>query len=334
MNKNLEISRHIYILGLVLLPVILFPWSETPYTLPKTFFLSIFTTLSFFFFLKSKPNNIKFPNKWFLILFIIEFLNYIFLDNNFLFPRYSEGFLVSGVIFTNLILALNIFHDLNLEKVIFYASNLVIFSSLIDIFIFDSRASGTIGQANFLGIFLVISFLSFIKIKNQLQVNKFFEFLYLGFLGILFIKSASLASLLGLISGIFFLKPNLKNIPRGYIFAGILILIISLSLFGKIFSAKVFDVYNQILNPKQTVISDSFLIRQKIWQKSFEILNTYPSKLILGFGPNNFNFYFEKHRGNILDEYSEANLLFDKPHNYFIEILFSFGIFYFGFYSL
>lgn len=329
MNKDLEISRQIYILGLIFLPFFILPFSENPYTLPKTFFVAAISLLSLLFFFFSRPTKIYFPNNLFLFLILLEFINFIFFDNYFLFPRYSEGFLVTGIVFTYLFLTLNLFENLNLEKIIFYSSILVIFSSLIDIFILNSRASGTLGQANFLGIFLVISLLSFIKIKNEdFKVNKYFEFLYLIVLGVLFIKSASLASLIALVTGIFFIKLDFKKIPRHIIFAGVGILTIAVVLFGGIFSAKVLDTYNQLLRPKQTIISDSFLIRQKIWVQTFEIFKTNPSKLLLGFGANNFNYYFEKSRGTVLNGYSEANLLFDKPHNYFLELIFNYGIVY------
>lgn len=324
MNKHLEISRYVYLLGLIILPLIISPLSNTPYTLSKTFFLSTFLLISFIFLIIGKKESLKFPNVYITIFFAFDILQGIFFDNNLLFPRYSEHFSISFLIYLTIFLGINIFEKLDLEKIIFYSSILVLITSFLDIFYTDQRVSGTFGQANFLGIFLVISLL--VTVKNlKIPLNKYY-LIYLVFSIFLIIKTASIASVLSLIIGLLFLRKELLKFEKKFILFSAIVFFLTALFFGNIFVSKTKDVYNQIFSPSQTIISDSFLIRKQIWSITINNITNYPSNLILGFGSNNFENFFEFFRKDNLSMYSEKNLIFDKPHNYYLEIIFNKGV--------
>jgi len=329
MNKILEISRFFYIAGIGMIPFITFPYSYTPFTLSKTYFLIFFCLVAVTFFFLSKPKEYYIP-LGLGVLLLIEFLNGLLNFNLFLFPRYSEHILISATIFIYIFLGINLFKKIDLEKIIFFTSFLVTIPSLADMYLSLERTSGTFGQANFFGSYL--SILILILIKNYpeyiLKVNKYLLFLYSGVIVFLFAKTASISSLICLFIGMIFLKDSLKKINLKIVGFIILVLMLSLFLVGQVFIFKIQDTYNQLFKPNQTIISDSFLIRTKIWSGSIEIFKNNPQILFLGIGPNNFSYWFEKNREYSMQGLSEENFLYDKPHNYFLEILLNYGFLY------
>jgi len=329
MNNFKEISRICYILNFALVPFIVFPYSFSPTTLFKTFTLVSLTTTSFIFYILSKPKKPNLPNSLLLLLILVEFISNYYNFNLSLFPRYSEHIYISVMIYINIFLGINLFEKLKLEKIILYTSPLVVISSSIDIIILGNRAQGTLGQSNFLGIYLTILLLIIVSSFQHLEkINKYFRYFYVILIIILFIKTASLASIFGLILGLYFFKEKILNIRKKFLVISSLIIISILFFYGSILSFKFQDLYYQIFDQKNTKISDSFLIRKVIWNKTIEIILDNPYKILFGFGPNNFSQYFENQRGKSLKGYSEEILLFDKPHNYYVEILFSYGLIY------
>jgi O-antigen ligase len=326
MNKFIKISRSIYIFTLIFLPFVVSPFSFTPYTLSKLSFLGLGILISLIFFLWSKPKTLIFPNKFIFLLILFE-ISSLFFNNFSIFPRYSEYPLISILIYLNIFLALNLFEKLDLEKVIFYSSFFVVIPSFVDVLASNQRVSGTLGQPNFLSFFLVLTIFSLIKIHSTFEKKKLL-FIYVSMIFFLFVKTASLSSLFSLLIGLYFLKSELKFLNKKIIIISTIFIMLFLFLFGSIYLNKLKDIYNQISNPNQTIISDSFLIRKAIWNQTFRIIYLNPEKILLGFGSNSFNYYLEKYRPDELNSLSEKNLLFDKPHNYFLELLFNNGILY------
>jgi len=327
MNKILEISRFFYIIGIGLLPFVTFPYSFTPFTLSKTYFLVFVTLISSIFYFISKPKNYEVP-LGLSVLLILEFVLGVGNFNLYLFPRYSENILITTTLFIFVFLGINLFKSLDIEKIIIYSSVIVVIPSLADLFLSSERTSGTIGQANFFGAYLALLILVFIKNFDSylLKFNKYIFLVYSILLIILFIKSASIASLICLVIGLFFVRDRFYKINRYYLTIAFLILITSFFLFGGVYASKLKDTYNQLFNPNQTIISDSFLIRIEIWKTTFKVIEKNPEILLIGAGPNNFSYLFEKYREDSLKGLSEENFLYDKPHNYFIEIIVSYGI--------
>ncbi len=333
MNKALEISRFFYLVGIIVLPFIVFPYSYTPYTLSKTLFLILITTLSLVFFILSKPKEYKIPNILLIITLLIESLRSLIDFNFFLFPRYTDHFLISVTLFFFIFLTINLFKKIDFEKTIFFSSFIVVIPSLIGSFYTNERASGTFGQANFLGIYLVLLLLILFKNFNQyiLIINRYLLITYALIISVLFIKTASISSLLSLIIGLGILFTSIITKSK-FDYKKIIIVTVSLSLVllmsGQLFIAKTIDIFNQIANPEQTIISDSFIIRTKIWNGTLNLLKNEPIFLIWGYGPNNFSFNFERIRGDTLKGLSEENFLYDKPHNYYLELITSYGLIY------
>jgi putative inorganic carbon (HCO3(-)) transporter len=328
MINYLEISRILFIVSLVLLPFVATPFGYTPYSISKTFFLSVTTFSSLILFYLTKPKEYKIPSVWFLVLLILDFITNIQDFNLYLFPRYSENFLISILIFFVIFLGINLFENLNINKFLFFSSFIVIFPSAADSLLSNLRTSGTLGQANFFGIYVTLIFLVVLKNFKEFSeaTNVKFLYFYLAIILIVFVKSASLVSIFGLVLGLFFLKKELGSLSKNlYIFIGISFIVL-LIFFGQIFVAKFQDIYNQIFDPERTIISDSFLIRKTLWIETLNIIQENPLKLMFGYGPNTFSSLFERNRGYKLATLSEENFLFDKPHNYYLELVVSYGL--------
>jgi hypothetical protein len=296
----------------------------------------LFIFLSLIFYFLSKPKEYNLPNNILILLLLIEFLPHLTNFNFYIYPRYSEHIFISFLIYFLVFLGINLFEKIDLEKILSISSIFVVIPSLIDLSETNQRSSGTIGQANFFGIFLALTILVLIKNFNEYSkhVSKLLLSIYLLLIILLLIKSASVSSLISLFIGLLFIRQHFLKLKVRFAIP-VIILIFTIFLFwGNIFWAKIFDVYNQIYRPEQTIISDSFLIRKILWNQTLNIISNNSDNLFFGFGPNSFEFMFEKNRNYILQGLSEENLLFDKPHNYFLEILFSHGVFYlliFGF---
>jgi O-antigen ligase len=324
MNKYLEISRFIYIFGLVILPLFLSPFSETPYTLSKTFLIALVSLLSGLFFILSNTGRFLFPNNYVNLFFLFDIVQGLFVDSSLLFPRYSEHYLVSINIYIFIFLGINLFKNLDLEKPLFYSSIFVIFISFFELFINEGRLIGTLGQSNFLGIFLVLSILSVLNNLKNYTTQQIIIYTLLSTM--LIIKTASLAAVFSLIIGLFILRDKIIKLGTKIIFFGIVLISLIILFFGQIYINKSIDIFNQIFKPRETIISDSFLIRVKIWELTSDVIFSSPVNAIFGFGSNNFEVFFEKVRNNNLSLTSESKLFFDKPHNYFLEILFNKGL--------
>jgi O-antigen ligase len=102
---------------------------------------------------------------------------------------------------------------------------------------------------------------------------------YALIISVLFIKTASISSLLSLIIGLGILFTSIITKSK-FDYKKIIIVTVSLSLVllmsGQLFIAKTIDIFNQIANPEQTIISDSFIIRTKIWNGTLNLLKNEP----------------------------------------------------------
>lgn len=340
MNFFTKISRITFLLAIICTPIAIIPYSENPYLFGKFIFLGIliFTSLVFFILSKFKNDNeheIKIPDKLLIAYFIVSIMGH-FLSSDIdmsvysTFPRYSEGLIVDFIIFTSIFLSLNLFKKLNIGKLIFFSSLPVVFISFYEILYSNERVASTIGQPNFLGIFLVLSVFSLFE-------NFYKTYPYRTLLGLLIylsviISTSSLTSLFIFIGvfGFFLVKEKIQ-IPFKFIIL-ILLLILTFTFFkGNILWLKLNDILRQTIVQEHTFISDSLLIRGVLWQKTIELIKN-PAFIFQGHGTNTFIYYFEKERPEELNSLSEFYLLFDKPHNYYLEIIFSQGILIFIFF--
>jgi O-antigen ligase len=334
MNFFTKISRITFLIAVICTPLAVIPYSENAYLFGKFMFLGIFILVSLIFFILSFKENlekqeIKIPHKLLLFFFGLSIFSHFFSTDIEMsvyssFPRYSEGLIVDLIIFISIFLAINLFRKLNIGKLIFLSSIPVVFISIYQILYSSERIGSTFGQPNFLGIFLVLSIFSLFEnyyksypVRTLLAIIPYISIL---------ISTSSLTSIFIFIGvfGFFLVKEKIQ-IPIRVLFI-IIVLILAFSIFkGNILWMKLNDVLRQTIIAEHTFISDSFLIRNELWKKTFE-LNYNLAYLLQGHGSNTFIYFFEKNRPQELDSLSEYYLIFDKPHNYYLEIIFSQGI--------
>ncbi len=81
-------------------------------------------------------------------------------------------------------------------------------------------------------------------------------------------------------------------------------------------------------------LSDPGFIRFALWKSSFNLITSSPKIFFLGSGPETYPYSFQPHRSEELNYSSEWDFVFNKPHNYYIEIWAESGIFAFVVYIL
>jgi O-antigen ligase len=74
-------------------------------------------------------------------------------------------------------------------------------------------------------------------------------------------------------------------------------------------------------------VSDPGYIRTELWSTSFLLIKSSPKNLLIGTGPETFPYVYQPFRGAGLNYSSEWDFVFNKPHNYYLEIWAECGIF-------
>ncbi len=211
------------------------------------------------------------------------------------------------------------------------------------------RAFSTLGQPNWLAAYLAM-YLPFIlgniinvsKNEDLLIDNKLFNIVLflIGFSALWF--TYSLSGLLGGIVGlVYFTVLNFKKILSNFkyiAFIGIVSLLIAISSPG-IFDEKVKDIlvdFKKVTSgitkvyaaeePLENSISDPGYIRNYLWTGTLSLVNSSVKNLVIGTGPETFPYEFQKFRPKELNDSSEWNLVFNKPHNYYLEVLANIGV--------
>ena len=334
MNKSLEIARRNLFYIILLLPIVIFPKSTAIFEISRTFSIGIMVGfLGVYYFLFNKIERIKLPSSFILLFFLVSFITNLFsIDKNIsilgTYPRFADGDLVNLITFLFIVLILNIWEKVDLVKIAFYSSLPISIIAVLQSFLTNDRIGSTLGQPNFLGLFisltLIYQFLNFQKIKLKLYL----KYAILVVQSYVLIKSASLTAFIALgvvISYLLWSKKIVIGKPK-LIFIIILLSALLISQ-GSILFPKIKDTYFQLVDRKQTTISDSLLIRFAIWESTIKLITTDSKHFLLGSGSNTFAIEFEKNRNTKLDVYSEYYLFYDKPHNYFLEIIYSNGFF-------
>ena len=67
-------------------------------------------------------------------------------------------------------------------------------------------------------------------------------------------------------------------------------------------------------------VSDPGYIRSGLWKGTVDMIVSEPKVFLFGSGPETFPYYFQKFRPASLNYSSEWNYVFNKPHNYYLEM--------------
>ena len=206
------------------------------------------------------------------------------------------------------------------------------------------RAFSTFGQPNWLAQYLAMLLL--LVLHFSLKEKKFFwsTVYLLGFACLWF--SYSMSGILGFVFSLFLFvflqyKRSLLNKKTfiHLVVLGVLSFSIALSQPG-IFGARLHDVmlesrrlfglvqkvYALDKGIDSYVISDPGFIRTTLWSGTLDLIKSSPKVFIMGSGPGTFPYAFQKFRPLDLNYSSEWNYVFNKPHNYYLELWAELGL--------
>lgn len=342
--------------ALVLITPLLFtPKTKEAFEFPKMMFVYfVGSTIIWLFSIKKIANKekIRLPSLWVLAFLGIYVISTIFSSHFYtsVFGYYTRfnGGLISVLIFGGLYTVL--INDFNKNDI----KNFLKLSclTLLPVAIFavyqhsnnEVRVYSTLGQPNWLAAYILILLPITLKqtLENEFSKKIGWGLIFLtGFFGLWVTYSIS-GFLALIISVIVFALLNWKLIKQNKIWMGI---IFSLALFiavtnPGIFSQKINDVFidlekiyqnNFVVEAQkenlQNSISDPGYIRLNLWKGTLNLTTNSFKNFILGTGPETFPYAFQKFRPKQLNYSSEWKIIFNKPHNYYLELFSNLGIF-------
>jgi len=177
---------------------------------------------------------------------------------------------------------------------------IILIQSFLKIFMFNNRAAAFLGNPNFAGGYLVISFIyltSLLKTNKQLVLP---SLLFLVSLLLTQSRSAIIAFLVVLIIRVWAKSKNKRNLILALVFIA---LISTLAVFS--FNRPVSSFDNRIL----------------IWQRS---IKAFSQKPIFGWGIENFDLAFQSALKP--SDFDFKNIRVDHAHNIFLAILINYGL--------
>ena len=205
------------------------------------------------------------------------------------------------------------------------------------------RVYSTIGQPNwlaaYLGMLLPVAF--YFSLQN-LRERYYWLILFLsGFSCLWFTYSVS--GLMGFgIAMTLFVCLNYPLIKTYLVQSALVLLIMFIVVVTNlgVMGQRVEDIYTDVTTkisliskvyaqavPLPRNFSDPGLIRRGLWEGTLKLAFSSPRIILLGTGPETFPYHFPAFRPALLNYSSEWNYIFNKPHNYYLELLSQLGIF-------
>lgn len=323
---------------------------------PKMFFLYFFGFFIICFFLSDvlvKPAKLKIPGRFILIFFTLILISTV-LSSHFYtsffgyYTRFNGGFL-SYVLFLGLyFVAMNKLDKTDLEKIFRVSLFTIVPISLFGLsqyFAGNPRVSSTLGQPNWLAQYLsmILSPLIYIMLTEDSKGFKMWFGVYaVGFFCLW--VTYSMSGILGFVVSLFIVFTKFrKNKSRVGDFKLRLVLIALISLFISItnlglYREKVEDIFVDLRKQAYLVrrayaqveenkLSDPGFIRMEIWKGTLRLIFSNPKLFLIGSGPETFPYVFQPFRPEKLNYSSEWDFVFNKPHNYYLEIWSESGFF-------
>lgn len=347
------------ICSILFLPIIILPPTFQPADWSRALLfriiMAILISLLFFKFLYKKEGVIAIPQKknlvylpFFLLLgFLFILILATIFSQDMVFSIFGSPSRAGGTLnmlfFVIFVVLLALFTDENswkkLFNLLFIAGVLISSLAVVQYFnifknIFISFGTGNapsfLGNSTFLAIYMIfLSFLSFTLLMQEQDKKK--KIIY-GALFLLFIftvlitgaRATYLGILIGLIFFFFFYPKKIKTVK--IIAASILLFTIIIAVLLNIFPQigeknNLLKIAVNRLSVKR-VATDLLGTRFAAWKITIEGIKDKP---ILGWGPENFYIAFEKYYDPNIT--SVKNMWWDRPHNVFLDIAVSSGIF-------
>ena len=214
------------------------------------------------------------------------------------------------------------------------------------------RVYSTFGQPNWLAQFLAVllPFANYLFFAGTMPWLWFFISV-LGFASLWF--TYSLSGLLGYGIGfcvlLYLFSPIRRDLYKLLTLALVCMLIAVTNL--GVFRLRIQDIFSDVQNiisivPKiyaadstQRNLSDPGFIRGGLWLGTTKLIFSSPKVALIGTGSETFPYSFQKFRPRELNYSSEWNFVFNKPHNYFLEVsseqgLLGLGIYFYLYWKL
>ena len=207
-----------------------------------------------------------------------------------------------------------------------------------------TRVYSTFGQPNwlsqYLGMILPITTYYFFTEKGERF--KLWGLMYIFGFYCLWV-TFSVSGLLGFFAGVFYLIVKyFRKIFENKVYKTKLIFLISITaliallnigLYKEKFYDFYLDVQKQFVLIKKACaseninkLSDPGFIRLELWKSTFDLITSSPKVFLFGTGPETFPYVFQNYRNGKLNYSSEWDFVFNKPHNYYLEIWSESGI--------
>ena len=347
----------------LLTPLIYTTSTKESYEFPKMFFVYFLgCTIAAIYLLKATWENKKTYHMFSLVgmLLVVNMISTVFSSHIYTsvwgyYSRFNGGF-VSVAVFVGVFLvlanALNIAQREDILGLVLGGGGIVALYTIFQYFDHISleaefRAYGTIGQPNWTASYfcmlLPLSIYNYLKAKSRKTT-----LIWLCLFSVMFFAlwlTFSISGLLGFVLATLAMSLTQKPLFAQKKKVAILAVIIMLPYFiaPGIFAQKIDAVVNDLshINAADTVvaqessystttvsnaISDPGAIRLNLWRDSMKIVLSSPKAFLIGTGPETFPYAFQPHRSNALNYTSEWDFIFNKPHNYYLEILTELGI--------
>jgi len=353
----------LYALLVFCTPLIFSINSNELFEFPKMFFVYFVGIFIITFFISDiiiNRTKLKRPHPAVVILFFTFVVSTIFSTHFYTsifgyYTRFNGGFLSHLVFFGLYYVALNKLTKgdyKNLLTTLLFTVIPIGFYGLSQYFNGVSRAYSTFGQPNWLAQYLsmILPVLLYIFLNNKdLRLAKvWFGIFILGFY--CFWVTFSLSGILGFLISLFILFPkilkNKKDRNFGYRLALIILIMVIIPISNPgIFGDKIKDIIIDLKKSTSSVnvvyaqeetginlnlknnVSDPSFIRLSLWEGSMRMILSSAKTFLIGSGPGTFPYTFQPFRSLKLNYSSEWDFVFNKPHNYYIEIWSESGIF-------
>jgi len=336
------------------------------YEFPKVFFLYYFGIFIIFFFVSDvilNPVKIKRPHPLIVSFLLLEIISTL-LSSNFYtsffgyYSRFNGGLLSHIVLFGLYFVGINKLEKEDFEKILkilIFTILPISFLGLSQYFSGVERVYSTLGQPNWLAQYLsmILPLVLYLIFREDLKKLKIWFVIYvLGFYclwvtystsGILSFFAGSLILLTGIVKE--------RNKEEHFtiklalvLFVSFLIAFLNLGMFKDKLNDAFLDLKKQISltgksyaqTPNNVIdpslenehkISDPGFIRLNLWKSTLNFIFSDPKIFFIGSGPETFPYSFQHFRSPSLNYSSEWNFVFNKPHNYYLEIWSESGIF-------
>jgi len=250
------------------------------------------------------------------------------------YSRFNDG-LVSWLVFFGLyFVGRNFLNEKRLEMIkdlVCLASLPVSLYGIFQVFS-TSRVFSTLGQANWLGAYLVFILPLVLErvfgSKDNLKRNFWLAVGVSGLVCLWF--THSLSAVAGILLAALFLSYQLRGkFGQRLLVVTPVIIACALAVFllgSPFFKSRLSDAVLFSREPGSYNISDPGLIRAGLWRGSLKMSLSSAKNLFLGTGPETFPYQYPYFRESGLNYSSEWDFIMNKPHNYYLEILTETGL--------